>query len=635
MVDLEIGLEITPGDLFFDRTHIAFTGYRRDVVEIEEGHRRVEVRNDPAVGVASRLACITQFEQLGQIPRDRRAIGSGCAGEGRAILAVTPRALCEVVELTVERPARQAQSAGGLPIEIERDGLELVLDRTRAIAEFRQLEIARIGHIRTECEYRKFHIGVVVAVGPVAIIENDRGFDRDGRVGLGEAREQRGAEIVAERLLDGTRNLVEIGFAFAVIALVADPRILEIGTDDVVVAIDDIVREVDFVLVRTQQDFTPILVAVFLEVGIERVELDIGAIRRAELDCRGRAKAFAVVIDQAVARDARVESVAHFHTSGIGSIGGAIDAIDRTEGRIIRPADRVVAQFGRLVFGPGSRCGDTEGFVRIAPRQQAGETRCDVVVQVIVASLRRTDELETRTIRKRIAGIEVDDRPQRTFVERCRRGLVDHDRIEQFRREDVEIESAVPVKRCAVDRGRDRFHSVDAHASELSAQPANRDLAPLARIAFDRDARNTLERFGKIGIGEFGDVLGHDDIDLADRLALRRNGRVERLAEARYDDHIITIGNLARCVGSDIAYFVIVERARILGHCWRRKNQCATGQQSRLHASRGNHKPHRILLSIGTGVFLEEKICGSLPHPPSDTPISLNPARLVTGVNSS
>ncbi len=81
------------------------------------------------------------------------------------------------------------------------------------------------------------------------------------------------------------------------------------------------------------------------------------------------------------------------------------------------------------------------------------------------------------------------------------------DRIEQFRREDVEIESAVPVKRGPVNRGRDRFHSVDAHAGKLPAQPANRDLASLARIAFDRDAVNTLERFGKPGVGDFGAVL--------------------------------------------------------------------------------------------------------------------------------
>src|SRR3546814_8725221 len=65
----------------------------------------------------------------------------------------------------------------------------------------------------------------------------------------------------------------------------------------------------------------------------------------------------------------------------------------------------------------------------------------------------------------------------RSFVDRGRRRLVDDERGEQFRREDVEVERAVAVRRRAVGRGRDRFHAVQADAGELRAEAAHRDRA--------------------------------------------------------------------------------------------------------------------------------------------------------------
>src|SRR3546814_19457642 len=85
----------------------------------------------------------------------------------------------------------------------------------------------------------------------------------------------------------------------------------------------------------------------------------------------------------------------------------------------------------------------------------------------------------------------------RSFVDRGRRRLVDDERGEQFRREDVEVERAVAVRRRAVGRGRDRFHAVQADAGELRAEAAHRDRAALAGVALARDPGNALQRFGE------------------------------------------------------------------------------------------------------------------------------------------
>src|SRR3546814_4137834 len=99
---------------------------------------------------------------------------------------------------------------------------------------------------------------------------------------------------------------------------------------------------------------------------------------------------------------------------------------------------------------------------------------------------------DLRMIVERVAGVEIDHRTERSFVERCFGGLVDHDRVEQLGGEDVEIERAIAVGRGAVGRGRDRLHAVDADARELRTETAHGDRTPLARVALDRDAGNAL-----------------------------------------------------------------------------------------------------------------------------------------------
>src|SRR3546814_8386369 len=91
--------------------------------------------------------------------------------------------------------------------------------------------------------------------------------------------------------------------------------IVEVGGDEVVVAVDRVVRHVDRIFFAAQQHLAPKFVARFLEGRIEAVDRDFGVLARLPLDQRGRAEAFAVVTDEAVARDRSEE-----HTSELQSL---------------------------------------------------------------------------------------------------------------------------------------------------------------------------------------------------------------------------------------------------------------------------------------------------------------------------
>src|SRR3546814_6695760 len=113
----------------------------------------------------------------------------------------------------------------------------------------------------------------------------------------------------------------------------------------------------------------------------------------------------------------------------------------------------------------------------LGPAEQPREARADIVVEIVVARLCRGGQRQPRMIVERVAGVEIDHRTERPFVERCFVGLVDHARVEQLGGEDVEIERAIAGGRRAVGRGRDRLHYVDAEARELrtEAAPGDRD----------------------------------------------------------------------------------------------------------------------------------------------------------------
>src|SRR3546814_2738911 len=64
----------------------------------------------------------------------------------------------------------------------------------------------------------------------------------------------------------------------------------------------------------------------------------------------------------------------------------------------------------------------------LGPAEQPREARADIVVEIVVARLCRGGQRQPRMIVERVAGVEIDHRTERPFVERCFGGLVDHDR---------------------------------------------------------------------------------------------------------------------------------------------------------------------------------------------------------------
>src|SRR3546814_3824037 len=79
------------------------------------------------------------------------------------------------------------------------------------------------------------------------------------------------------------------------IALGTDVDIVEICGNDAVVAVDHIVGDVDIIFFAPQQHLAPMFVTILLEVRIEPVDRDRGAIGRLELERRRRAQPLAIV----------------------------------------------------------------------------------------------------------------------------------------------------------------------------------------------------------------------------------------------------------------------------------------------------------------------------------------------------
>src|SRR3546814_11404695 len=97
------------------------------------------------MGVVRRLARLAQLENLGDVAGDRQAVRARRAGEGGAIAAVAAIADGVEVELAIEAAAKQLEPVGDIPVEVGGEGLELVGQEGRAIAEFRQLYRKSVG----------------------------------------------------------------------------------------------------------------------------------------------------------------------------------------------------------------------------------------------------------------------------------------------------------------------------------------------------------------------------------------------------------------------------------------------------------------------------------------------------------
>ena len=561
-IALEVQLEIAARGRFLHAAVVAEVLDGGAAIEIGVVGGIGDIGDQPRCGGAAGLARIAQIDDLRDVRGDREAVDRGRAGHlaenqilgavGAAGRGIALEQLGAEVVAPPDRAGLHREAIAQIPLGAQLRGLEAVLHVGRTVADFGQLEVGRIGHVEAVVQHRRLHVRIVVAeaVGGLVVI-GDRGFDRDIRVRLRHAAQEGEAEAVRNVLIPGRADLVEFGFRLAQVAFGADVGVVERGADHVAVVVVDRIHHVETALVGAGQHFQPLFGALFLERGIEPVDRDLGAVGRFELDRAGQAKALAVMLDHAVARDARVERKRGFIAGCRGTIAAAGTdraatgrADVRVEARVavhrveigLRPAHRIVPGFQRIGVRIGARQRDAERARVVLPCQQAGDARADVLRQVVVRTLHVEHGGNAGLARKRIAGVEIDHRAQRAFVEAGFGGLVDHKAAEQFGGENVEIERAVAVGAGAVGAGGDGFQAVHAHAGELGAKTAHGDRAAFAAVTLDRDAGDALERFGKVLVGELGHVLSHDGVDRRNRIALHAERGFQRLAIAGDDD---------------------------------------------------------------------------------------------------
>ena len=474
---LRIDLKIAPAHLFGHAAVVTDDQRRRTAIELGVGGGGIEIGNQPLRRSARRLARIAEREQLAECGRNLIAVdgvgteragrrtGDGAQHQVRSAIAADRRVALErdavEIETTVHAAELQRIAFGDVPFGPQLRGAELIGDGGRAIADFGELEVRRIGDARAEAEQRRAAVGVIELVAlRVAIVEHDGGFHRNVGGRLREAAEHREAERVRHILIPAAAELVEFRFRLTLVMLGPHPRVVERAGDEVVLRIVHGVDEVDRTLVGTQQHLRPFLLARFLEARIEAVDRDLGCLRRRPLDAAGDTETLATMEYFAIARDARVEGERRLVARCAGAVEAARigdqgragiavvearRAVDRIEPRL-RPAHRVVAEFEIVGLLIRRRYRRAERAVGRFVRQQPGEARPRVLAQIVVARLRRQHAGEARLAAQRVAGVEVDDRTERTFVEARLGGLVDDDRVEELGGEDVEVEGAITVR---------------------------------------------------------------------------------------------------------------------------------------------------------------------------------------------
>ena len=173
----------------------------------------------------------------------------------------------------------------------------------------------------------------------------------------------------------------------------------------------------------------------------------------------------------------------------------------------------VAIDFG-IAFAVGDRQRTRRAVVEPLIGDQRGDARI-VRAAVLVERILRRERDATILVVERLAGHEIDGGAERAFIGVRRGGLAHLQRAEQIGGEDVEVEAAAAVGRragIAGGGGGQRFEAVEADAREVAAEAADGDLASFAVVAIDGDAGQALQRFGEVGVGEVGDVLGVDGV---------------------------------------------------------------------------------------------------------------------------
>jgi hypothetical protein len=477
------------------------------------GHGLVDVGHHVGAVAAREREVAAEADDLGE-----GADADDLVRAGQGLVAALV-AILDHVLLGVDAAA-QGQVLVDVVLHVAGRGAHDVQRRALARAHLGQGEQRRVGDVEAVGDDRRAVVGagvVGVAVDVVAIeLERDLLGHRIGRVG--HADPALDPQAVAEVVLTGQGHLAELGVVALGAVLRADVDLVEHAVGEGVAVVDRVVaddRAADAgrVGAAERDGFEVGALGELVQVRIQDVQVEPGLVGRLPLGREGQAQALGVDLRGGVARDARIEGVLHLGQVGRGGAGRATGEV---VGRVAAlPAGGVEAFRHRLALGIGHRGQHAEGLVLVGPAEQAGGARQDAVGDAVEAALGRGGRLEA-VIVERTAGLQVDRRAQRAFRRVGRLGLAHGDAVEQLRGEDVEVEAAAAVAAA----GGDGVDAVDAHAGEVGVQAAHRDLVTFAADAVDGHARQALDGFGQVLVGEGRDVLGHDGVDRPNAVAL-------------------------------------------------------------------------------------------------------------------
>ena len=201
---------------------------------------------------------------------------------------------------------------------------------------------------------------------------------------------------------------------------------------------------------------------------------------------------------------------------------GRYARVERIEGL---GRDGVLAERGFLVGDAGKNADFANArFPPVAQQQRRG--RLELVDQVEMALRQRRRRLEPVEV-EGLTRAEIDRAGQLVLDQIGRRVLVDVDTGQQLGGDILQAELI------GAARGED-VASVEFGAD--LRQTADRDRAALAILALHLNARDALQGFGDVAVGQLADVFGDDGIDDDVGIALDRLGARQAGAHAGDDD---------------------------------------------------------------------------------------------------
>ena len=202
----------------------------------------------------------------------------------------------------------------------------------------------------------------------------------------------------------------------------------------------------------------------------------------------------------------------------------------------------------RLALAVGERERSAEAVVEPLIGIEAGQARIVRAAVFVIGVFGRERELAPLVV-ERLAGDEIHRGAQRAFIGVGGSRLEHLQRAEQVGGEYVEVEAAAAIRRGARITGsgvRHGLETIDAHAREIAAQAAHRDAAAFAVVAVQRDAGQSLQRLGQVGVREIRDVLGVDGIHHHVGVLLQLDRVSQRHAVTGYRDLADLLGRVIR-----------------------------------------------------------------------------------------